>query len=192
MKTKLSVLIALLFFSSSVFAQGFRIGFKGGVNMGKMDGHAFKDEFKLGYQIGGFVTIPVGGKFAIQPEVLFNQTNIDTADKFSEIYEFNKIGSVDLNYLSIPIMLNFNLNRYLTLQAGPEFGVMIDQDKNLLQNGQDAFKTGSFALAAGLQINLSNFRVYGRFASGMTNMDNVGNKENWKTQTIALGVGFTL
>lgn len=192
MKRKLSVLFILVFLSSGVFAQGFRIGLKGGVNMGKLDGKAFKDQFSMGYQIGGFVTIPIVGKLAIQPEVLFNQTNLDSSDHFSEIYEFNNIGSVDLNYLSIPIMLNFNLNRYLTLQAGPQFGVVINQDKNLLKNGEDAFKTGDFALAAGLQINLSNFRVYGRFTGGMTNLDNVGSKENWKTQTISLGVGFTL
>lgn len=193
MKAKIFLFAAMLFISSSLLAQGgFRIGIKGGAILGKMEGKAFKDEFTLGYQIGGFMTIPLGERVAIQPEVLFNQTNLDTSDQFSDIYEFNNVGNIELRYLSIPIMLNYNLNRYLTLQFGPQFGIMINQDKSLLQNGKDAFKTGYFALAGGLQVNIMKFKIYGRFSGGITNLDNVGDKETWKPQSIQLGVGFTL
>lgn len=193
MKTKILLFAAMLFISSSLMAQGgFRLGIKGGAILGKMEGKAFKDQFTLGYQIGGFATIPLGERLAIQPEVLFNQTNLDTSDQFSEIYAFNDIADIQLRYLSIPIMINYNLNKYLTLQFGPQFGIMIDQDKSLLQNGKDAFKNEHFALAAGLQVNLMKFRVYGRFSGGLTDLDNVGDKDTWKTQSIQLGVGFTL
>jgi hypothetical protein len=47
-------------------------------------------------------------------------------------------------------------------------------------------------LAGGVQLNLLKFRVYGRFVGGLTNLDNVGDKETWKTQTIQLGVGIGL
>ena len=89
-------------------------------------------------------------------------------------------------------MLNYNLNKFISLQAGPQFGILLDQDKTLLQNGKDAFKSGNFALAGGVQLNLLKFRVYGRFVGGLTNLDNVGNKESWKTQAIQLGVGIGL
>ena len=89
-------------------------------------------------------------------------------------------------------MLNYNLNKYVTLQAGPQFGVIIDQDKNILQNGKDAFKSGNFALAGGLQLNLAKFRVYGRYVGGLTNLDNVGNNDSWKASAIRLGVGIAL
>jgi hypothetical protein len=191
MKTKLFSFAILLFISSSVFSQGFSLGIKGGANLGKISGHAFKDEFTLGYHVGGFATINFG-KFGIQPEVLFNQTNVDTSSEFSDVYQFNHIKNIKLNSLSIPIMLNYNLNKFISLQAGPQFGILLDQDKTLLQNGKDAFKSGNFALAGGVQLNLLKFRVYGRFVGGLTNLDNVGDKETWKTQTIQLGVGIGL
>lgn len=192
MKKSILLFAVILFAGSTTFAQKFTIGAKGGANLGKMSGKSFKDEFTLGYQIGGFVTIPLGDRIAIQPEVLFNQTNLDTASSFSQIYDFNKIGQVSLNSLTIPVLLNINLNKYLTLQAGPQFGVLLDQEKNLLQNGNDAFKSGNFSLAGGVQLNLAKFRVYGRYLSGMTNLDNVGDKENWKISSLQLGVGIAL
>jgi len=192
MKTKYCLLIAFVFFTSSLFAQGFTIGIKGGANLGKISGKSFKNEFTLGYQIGGFATIPLGSKIAIQPEVLFNQTNVDTSSKFSDIYAFNKINNIELKQLTIPIMLNYNLNKYVTLQVGPQFGVVINQDKNLVQNGKDAFKSGDFAVAAGLQLNLSKFRVYGRFSGGVTDLDNLGENDTWKVQNIQLGLGLAL
>lgn len=192
MKKIIIAFASLLLISSAGFSQGFTIGVKAGVNMGKISGSAFKDKFTLGYQAGGFVTVPLGKTLAIQPEILFTQTNADTASSFSEIYQFNKIGNIRVNSLSVPVMVNFNLNKYLTIQAGPQFGVVISQDKNLLQSGQDAFKQGNFSAAGGVQLNLTKLRVYGRFVTGLTNLDNVGTKETWKVNSIQLGLGLAL
>ena len=193
MKTKLFSFAVLLFISSSVFSQGFSFGIKGGANLGKISGQSFKNEFTLGYHVGAFAGINFG-KFGIQPEVFFNQTNVDTSSKFSDVYNgaFNHVDKIQFNYLSIPILLNYNLNKFITLQAGPQFGILLDQDKSLLKNGEDAFKSGNFALTGGVQLNLLKFRVYGRFVGGLTNLDNVGDKETWKTQAIQLGVGIGL
>ncbi len=192
MKTKSLLFASCLLFFTASFGQKFTIGIKGGANLGKISGESFKDEYKLGYQIGGFATIPLGGRVGIQPEVLFNQTNVDTSSNFRDIYNFKNINKVELKQLTIPILLNVNLNKYLTLQAGPQFGIAINQDKNLLENGQDAFKTGDFAVTGGLQVNLLKFRLYGRFTGGATNLDNIGDKENWKVQNISVGIGLAL
>lgn len=194
MKMKfLSALAALMLFGGSLYAQKFSIGVKGGANFGKISGQSFKDEFKFGYQIGLFATIPLGDVIGIQPEVLFNQTNVDTSNQFSTIYtNFNQIGSIELKQMLLPIMLNVNLNKFITLQAGPQFGIIIDQNKNLLQNGSDAFKAGTFSAAGGVQLNLSKLRVYGRFTGGLTNLDNVGNNDTWKVQNIQVGIGLSL
>lgn len=192
MKTKLISIIAPLFFiSSSLFSQGVSVGIKGGANLGKISGQSFKDEFTLAYHVGGFVTIS-GKKWGIQPEVIFNQVNADTATNFSQVTQFNHIDQIQLKSLTIPIMINYNLAKFLTLQAGPQFGVILDQNKNLTQNGKDAFKSGNFSIAAGLQLNLLKFRVYGRFVGGVTDLNNIESNDTWKVQAIQLGVGFSL
>ncbi|MEI9808074.1 MAG: porin family protein [Bacteroidota bacterium] len=157
MKTKLFLpLVAALIFSQAVMAQ-FHIGIKGGANITKVDGVSFKDQFKYGYHIGGFAEIGLGNKFGIQPEVLFNQYSTSIDSNYKSIYQdvFNSDqGSVKLNYLSIPVLLTYKLlGNFLTLQAGPQFGVLINQDKTLLQNGGEAFKKGDFSMVGGAQIN---------------------------------------
>ena len=90
-------------------------------------------------------------------------------------------------------MLNYNINKFITLQAGPQFGVLMNQNKNLLENGEDAFKSGDFSVVGGLQLNLLKFRVYGRFVGGTLNINNLKtNSDTWKTSAIQLGVGIVL
>jgi len=192
MKLKLISLAASLLIFLSSFSQTFNIGIKGGASINKIDGSSFKDEFTYGYHLGGFATIGLSKKFAIQPEVLFNQFKTDTSSNFSSIYHFNNVSHIKLNYLSIPILLNYNVSNILALQAGPQFGILLDQNKNLLQNGQDAFKSGDFSMLGGLQLKLLKFRVYGRYAIGLSDINNITNSDKWKSQSFQLGVGLSL
>lgn len=192
MKTKLISFAILLCIGSSAFSQTFKLGIKGGANLGKISGQSFKDKFSLGYHVGGFATIGLGNKFAIQPEIVFNQVNNDTTTSFSDIFKVKNADKIQLKFLSIPILLNYNINKFITLQAGPQFGILLNKNDNLLQNGSNAFKSGDFSLVGGLQLNLLKFRVYGRFVGGQTDINNLGNNDTWKTKAIQLGVGFTL
>jgi Outer membrane protein beta-barrel domain len=192
MKTKLLLTAAITIINVSAFSQGFKIGAKGGATINKISGQTFKEKFTYGYHIGGFVTIKLSERFAVQPEVLFNQVNVDTSSKFSTIYEFNKLSKVQLKYLSIPLLLNYNAGKILTLQAGPQFGILTNKSKSLVQNGKDAFKSGDFSMVGGVQLKLSSFRVYGRYVVGLSNLNDIDNKDQWKNQSVQLGVGFTL
>src|SRR5689334_14185869 len=87
MKTKLGVLLlAGVFLAQASMAQ-FRLGVKGGVNITKIDGQSFRDEFRYGYHLGGFMEIGLGKKLAIQPEVLFNQYQTRVDSSFKHIYQ---------------------------------------------------------------------------------------------------------
>lgn len=196
MKTKLFLpLVATLLISQAVMAQ-FHIGFKGGANITKVDGVSFKDQFKYGYHLGGFAEIGLGNKFGLQPEVLFNQYTTSVDSNYKSIYQnvFNSDQStVKLNYLSVPILLTYKaLGNFLTLQAGPQFGVLINQDKNLLQNGGEAFKNGEFSMVGGAQIKLSAIRITGRYVVGLNNINDIDNKDKWKSQGFQVSLGLAL
>jgi len=191
MKLKLLTLAVVCLAASSAFAQSVKLGIKGGATINKITGQSFKDQFTWGYHIGGFATFKLG-KIGIQPEVLFNQVNVDSSSHFSDIYQFNKVGKVKLSYLSIPLLLNINANKFVTFQVGPQFGILMNKSKTLVQNGKDAFKGGDFSMLGGLQLNISHFRIFGRYAIGLNNLNDIDDKEKWKSQSIQLGVGLTL
>jgi len=188
-------LLAALFMSSALMAQ-FHIGIKGGTNITKVNGQSFKDKFEYGYHIGGFAEIGLGEKFGIQPEVLFNQYSTTVDSNYHHIYEdvfSSGQGKVKLNYLSIPLMLNYKLiGNFLSLQAGPQFSILIKQDKSLLQNGADAFKKGDLSMLGGVQLNLSAIRITGRYAIGLNNINDIDNKDDWKSQGFQVSLGLAL
>ncbi len=192
MKTKLVILAIFSIMGTASFAQKIKVGVKGGANINKLTGKSFSDEFSFGYHLGGMVSVGLGKKFAIQPEILFNQINVDTSSSYSTVYQFNKLEKVKLKYLSLPILLNFKPVKYITLQAGPQFGILMNKSKTLLQNGKEAFKTGDFSMLGGVQVNISHLNIYARYAVGLSNLNDIDNKEKWKSQSVQIGVGFTL
>jgi len=196
MKAKLFLpLLAALLFSQAIMAQ-FHIGIKGGANITKIEGISFKDQFKYGYHAGGFAEIGLGKKLGLQPEVLFNQVSTSVDSNYKHVYQnvFNSDQStVKLNYLSIPILLNYKLiGNFLSIQAGPQFGVLISKNKTLLQNGGEAFKKGDFSLLAGAQIKLSAIRITGRYVIGLNNINDIDNQDQWKSQGFQVSFGLAL
>jgi hypothetical protein len=196
MKAKLFLpLISCLFLSQALMAQ-FHIGFKGGANITKIDGISFKDQFRYGYHIGGFAEIGLGRKFGIQPEVMFSQYSTSLDSNYKHIYQNvlnSNQSSVKLDYLSIPILLNYKLiGNFLTLQAGPQFSVLINQSKTFLQNGGEAFKNGDFAMVGGAQIKVSAIRITGRYVVGLNNINDIDNQDQWKSQGFQVSLGLAL
>jgi opacity protein-like surface antigen len=195
MKTKFLFLSAALLISFASMAQ-FHIGAKAGANIFKVDGHSFKDQFKYGYHLGGFMEIPISKKLTIQPEVLFNQYSTVLDSSYKNIYDgvFNSQNgnNIKLNYLSIPVLLEYKMAKFFRLQAGPQFGVLIDQNRSLLQNGGDAFKRGDLSMLAGAELQILKFRITGRYAIGLSNINDIDNQDKWTNQGFQLSLGLAL
>jgi len=195
---KLFILIGfVVLFSMQAAAQsGFRLGIKGGLNLNKVNGQSLNDAFDMGYMAGAFAEIDINKFIGIQPELLYSQT-MTKRSSFSTLYNsrFTQAFLIDnaytrLNYISIPVLLRLNLGKLVTFNAGPQFGILMGQDKNVLNNAQNAFKTGDISAVVGAQLNLSSFRIYGRYVAGMQNINAIDDMETWKTASLQLGVGL--
>jgi opacity protein-like surface antigen len=194
MNRKLCVLLGAILLANVTMAQ-FSLGVKAGANLTKIDGRSFKDEFQTGYHLGGFAEIGLGGKLGIQPEVLFNQYQSRVDTSFRDVYTNPSYRDVKLNYLSIPLLLSYKLGNSLSLIAGPQFGILIDKDKSLVRNGQDAISNGDFSVLGGAQLKISKFRLSGRYFVGLNDMkdiDQIDDKSKWKNQGWQLSVGLAL
>jgi hypothetical protein len=195
MNRKLTLLLLATTLTTLSFAQGgFHMGVKGGANIQKIDGKSFEEEFRHGYNLGAFAEIDFNKKWGIQPEVLWNQTNTRTTSDFNDIYPHGiaDVRNVKLNYLSIPILLTYRPIKPLSLQVGPQFGVLIDQDRSLLENGGDAFKKGDFSMVGGAQLNIAAFKVGARYQVGLNNINDIDNRDKWKSQGFQIYAGLRL
>lgn len=193
MHTKtITILLITMLAGTFSFAQGFHIGVKGGVNMFKIDGRSFNEEFKYGYNAGLFSEIDFSEKLGIQPELLWNQSQTRTTNEFGQMYDegVSELRDVKLNYLSIPVLLSYKPSKILSLQAGPQFGILINKDQRLLVNGERAFKTGDLSVLGGVQLNIGSAKVGGRYVVGLTNINDIDNQDKWKNQGFQLYVGF--
>ena len=174
-------------------AQGFHLGIKAGANLFKVDGESFDQEFMFGYTAGAFTQINFTKQWGIQPELNFNQTNYRTGNNFSSVVP-DGVNDVKgkLDYLTIPVLLSYRPIPLLSLLAGPQYGIMLNQDEHLVNNAGQAFKKGDFALVGGAQLNLMSFLVGARYVAGLTNINNVSNESTWKNQGWQLYAGFRI
>lgn len=192
-KKFLSLLILSTIISSVALSQSLHLGIKGGANVLKIDGKSFDEEFKFAYNLGVFAEIGGKGKWGIQPEVIWNQTNFRTDTSVGTAYPNDlKDFKGKLNYLSIPLLLSFKPSKILTLQAGPQFGILLNKERDLLESGKEAFKSGDFSMLGGVQLNIGGMKLGGRYVIGLTNINDIDDKEKWKNQGFQLYVGFRI
>ncbi len=196
MKKFFFLLLAVTGVSIASMAQGLRIGVKAGANMTKFTGQSFNDGFDLSYHAGAFLEIDVNKVWGIQPELLWSQTS-GKPTNFQNVYATSIVSPtlditqpIKLNYLSIPLLLRVNLTGMFTLLAGPQYSILMNQDNTLLRNGEDAFKSGDFAMVAGAQVNLKFLRIYGRYNIGLQNVNDINSQDKWKSQQLQVGLGF--
>ena len=197
MKTRTIVLTLLISFAglNVTQAQGFHLGVKGGANIAQINGQSFTQNFQFGYSLGAFAELNFTKKWGVQPEVLWNQTKTTTTDNFSIIYQGVSGQNVTLDYLSIPILVSYKLLPMLSLQFGPQFGILMNQSANLFQTGQNAFKNGDFSLLGGLQLNIAAFRAGLRYYHQLNNINGLppaGDDPTWKSQGFQIYVGLRI
>jgi hypothetical protein len=187
------IVAAALVLGHAASAQGINIGVRGGATVYKIDGKSFSQEFQWGYHAGLAAELMWSKTWGIQPEVLFNQSNTKTGYSFDTLYQSIDPGmfkDVKLNYLSIPVLLNWRPSPFITFQAGPQFSILMSKQRTLLQDGAEAFKNGNVSMLAGVQLNILSFRIYGRYGLGLVNLNNIDNQDKWKSQGGQVGVGF--
>ena len=185
---KLSAIIALMLLTTATYAQEFHIGAKAGANLGKIAGVAYKDNFKLGYQLGGFVEFDFNDSWGLQGEVLFSQTNTELRDSYQSVWNDKFEKKKTLNYVSVPVLLKYNPSGLISLHAGPQFSFLANRDQSTWENGEKLFKDTDFSLVAGAEVNLGPLFAYGRYVWGYSDISNAL-KEKATTQQIQLGVG---
>jgi len=167
MKKLIIVAIALIGFTTISTAQDIKFGVKGGANFSTLSGNSSLDA-RTGYHIGAVGQISLIDKFAIQPEILYSAQGAD---------------NLDIDYLNIPILLKYKFLKFLSFDAGPQFGFLVNDEY------PDAIETKSFDLgvALGAGVEFGEFFAQARYNIGLTE---VVENSDAKNGTFQLSIGY--
>ncbi len=171
----------------------FHIGVKAGVNAAKIDGKSFNEAFKYSYLLGGFAEIGLNHTISINPEVIFSQTSTTTDKSYSNTIpgSGNKEQvKAKLNYLSVPLLINVKTISPLHIEAGPQFSILMNKDKVLVENGKSAFKQGDFSVVGGVSLHFSILRLTARYVVGLNNINDLPSRDKWKNQALQVSAGL--
>jgi hypothetical protein len=179
--------------SAGAYAQSIHWGVKAGTNIFNLGGRSFDGKFHFGYSAGGFAEINLNSQWGIQPELLINQTMATTQDNFNSIYHGISPQNVSLNYITIPVLLTFRPVKEFSIQAGPQYGYMIYQTKDLVQYQRESFKKNDISIVFGGQFNLNKVKLGARYVIGLNDINALpGGADPWKNQGFQLFAGFRI
>ncbi len=169
------------------------IGIKIGQNFSSVNSVAV-DRHAASYHGGITAQIGLTEKISLVPELLLSQTKLSTNPSIGDVLGNNALNpeTYHLNYLMVPLLVQVKPFSALLLQAGPQYGILIDQKKDGIENAQLAFKQGEFSFVGGAKVNLGGFFVYGRYVVGLQNINELQDQAKWKTTQWQLGLGMNL
>lgn len=144
------LILSALFFGVTVMGQTDKVktGVKAGLNISDLtvDEGELNSSGKIGFTAGIMVEIPMAKNFSLQPELLYSQQGTKITFSDEEVTNSHYKSTIELNYLNIPVMLKYYVIKGLSIQAGPQIGILLKANNKYQDNFLGYEDQGSFNL----------------------------------------------
>lgn len=195
-KQLLSLCIVIGTMTLAQSTDGPRFGIKAGGNLSSFTGSDSKS--KIGYYAGAFVNIPISDAFSVQPEIVYSQQGAKAKDDYEMATYTIKNMQQTLSYINVPVMVQYNATPEFYLEAGPEFGLLVNAQAKGDINGssykasnKDTMKTFNFGAGIGLGYRFTpNLGVNARYIAGLTKILKNDFGDSSKNTNFQLGVSY--
>jgi len=167
-------------------------GVKAGVNVASQvytgGGVTYSPSSVVGFH-GGVYLHAKFGKFGIQPEAYYSMAG-------SKVTFSGASNAVKTNYISLPILLRFNITDFFNIHAGPQFGLLLSAKQTYNGTSTDIknqMKSGDFGIAGGLGFDLPMGLSGGtRIVAGMSDIDKSSSTQKVKNFIFQVYLGMRL
>jgi hypothetical protein len=168
-----------------VKAQPVQFGIKGGLNVASVHDNATPNlKSRVSAHAGGLAHIHLSKEFALQPELLFSGQGFIVDAATDQYYK--------LNYLNLPVLLQFMTQSGFRIETGPQLGVLLSAKYKIASTEddiKDVFKPVDFAWAFGLgYLTKSGFGVDARYNLGISKI--YENSNDVTNRVFQLGVFY--
>ena len=159
--------------SLSVMAQDeAKFGLKGGLNVSTLNYNNDTDaDWKTGFHVGGLAHIHLTPSFSLQPEVYYSSQGAKLP------YTADEKMTLNLSYINVPFLLQYNFANGFRLQGGPQIGFLVGVSDKVDGNELNLRKTSDYkavdiSIPLGLSyLGYSGFGVDTRYNIGLTNVN---------------------
>lgn len=164
-------------------------GIKGGLNYSTVTQGNFDEGLdpRTSFHIGFFGEIPlIDNVFSIQPEFIYSRQGFENNFSFLGT---NYKTTYKIDYINMPILAKLYIGKTLALEAGPQFGLKINENiesdnSSTETNDVNAFDT---ALAGGISLNFDAVFISGRYTYSL---NEVVKDSDAKNSVFQVGIGF--
>ncbi|WP_139854884.1 MULTISPECIES: porin family protein [Aequorivita] len=151
-------------------AQEVRLGAKLGLNVASLGGDSYgvgSLGSRTSFHIGALAEIPLKGKFALQPELLYSSEGSDWSWGLGD-------NALKLDYIRVPVLAKFYIIEGLSAEAGPVFGVLVNASDDSDEDIKDAFKSfdAAFGIGATYRLNMGVFFSL-RYNKGLLDVNDI-------------------
>ncbi len=177
---KISLFLCVFAFTTVAFAQHSQFGIKGGVNVSTINWKL--PETSLDSRIGAYVGIlnhiHLSRQWALQPEIQYSTEGVKQTVSSGE-YTWKT------DYINVPVMVQYMFNNGFRIEAGPQLGLMINNDDN-----DDVFKSTNLGVGFGLNyLTHSGVGIGGRYVLGLSRITEDAALEG-KSRNFQLGLFY--
>lgn len=176
-------------FTQQASAQELSLGVKGGLNVAKVTNTIFNDEkTRAAIYLGGFARVTFNESWSVQPELFYSGQGLK--------YNVPILGEykVRLNYINLPVMVQYHLIPEFYLEAGPQLGFMVaakNKHGNTTVDIQNHTRGVDFGLGFGLGYDFDfGAGIGARYNFGLT--DVYDHDESQKNSVAQFGLYYTL
>ncbi|OXA93873.1 porin family protein [Flavobacterium hercynium] len=191
-------IVCVILISSNAFSQSFfgqiverlHFGVKAGANFSNFTNANFDTEGLVGFHAGAIVGYEINDHFSIEEEFLYSQQGAKLKGNFTNDSD------IKLSYLSVPILLKYKMPMGLFIEAGPQVGILIDEDVKALgiPAGNDFAEKIDGGVTGGIGWQFKNgFGVSARYYMSLTNVTKntyPGTNTDFKNSSAQAGVFY--
>lgn len=186
---KTAILVASLFLLSTAKAQQAHFGLKGGVNVSQLH---FNDDAttdsKVGVNVGAFAHIHASQTWAVQPELLYSLEGAQQTNGNSKV-------TYRLNYLDVPVLLQYMFNNGFRLEGGPQIGFLLSAKtkSGSVTVDNNGFKSTAFSIPLGVgYLASSGVGFDARYVFGLSDINDSENGPTIQSNVFQLGIFYQL
>jgi hypothetical protein len=152
------------------------LGIKGGVNFYNVhNDNSTNYDMRTGYNLGLLGHIHINSQWAVQPEIVYSAQGWKNGET-----------KHNLDYINVPVLLQYMFDNGFRLQAGPQIGFLVNSTDN-----RDNFNPIDFGVSVGASyvVPSTGFGIDARYNLGLSNI-NKNSTVNSTNRGVQLGLFY--